>query len=76
MTAAEIVEELKNLTARERLVVIETAARLIEEDLRPPVEDADKRLAEAAAALREDYESDPELTAFTSLDGEPFTEAG
>lgn len=31
-------------------------------------------LAEAAKALLSDYETDPELTAFTSLDGEDFNE--
>jgi len=30
----------------------------------------DNQLAQAAAALLEDYQTDPELTAFTSLDGQ------
>lgn len=29
-------------------------------------------LAAAAEALRDDYQNDPELTAFTALDGEDF----
>jgi len=29
-------------------------------------------LSEAAELLRDDYENDSELTAFTALDGEPF----
>ena len=35
---------------------------------------AQARLAAAAELLREDYETDPELTAFTVLDGEDFLE--
>ena len=35
-----------------------------------------ERLRLAAEQLREDYEQDSELTAFTALDGEPFYEKG
>ena len=33
-----------------------------------------KRLEQAAIALQDDYANDPELTAFTALDEEPFYE--
>jgi hypothetical protein len=35
----------------------------------------DKQLSLAATALLADYQSDPELTAFTALDGEDFRHA-
>ncbi len=35
-----------------------------------------RRLAQAAELLRQDYLTDSELTAFTVLDGEAFHEAG
>jgi hypothetical protein len=75
MTNSEIIVQLKQLTTSERLAVIEAATRLIREDLSQPElteESQDKELALAAAALLADYQSDLELTAFTSLDGEDF----
>jgi hypothetical protein len=78
MTNSEIIEQLKQLTTAELLAVIEAATRLIREDLSQPEasENAeDKQLAQAAKALLADYQSDRELTAFTSLDGEDFRHA-
>jgi hypothetical protein len=78
MTNSEIMDQLKQLTTAERLAVIEAATRLIREDLSQPVanENAeDEQLAQAAKALLADYQSDRELTAFTSLDGEDFRHA-
>jgi hypothetical protein len=78
MTNSEIIAQLKQLTTAERLAVIEAATRLIREDLSQSEakENAqDKQLAEAAHALLADYQSDRELTAFTSLDGEEFRHA-
>lgn len=78
MTNSEIIDQLKQLTTAERLAVIEAATRLIREDLSQPETDEkgeDKQLAQAAKALLADYQSDPELTAFTSLDGEDFRHA-
>jgi hypothetical protein len=74
MTQREILEEIKRLTPTERLALIEAALRLVREDL-PPVPftmPKRKQLALAAEALRSDYLNDPDLTAFTALDGEPF----
>jgi hypothetical protein len=78
MTNNEIINQLKQLTTSERLAVIEAATRLIQEDLSQPQADEkaeNEQLAQAAKALLEDYQLDPELTAFTSLDGEDFRHA-
>ena len=78
MTNSEIIDQLKQLTTAERLAVIEAATRLIREDLSPPDDNEraeDKAMALAATALPADYQSDLELTAFTSLDGESFRHA-
>lgn len=72
MTNSEIIDQLKQLTKAERLAVIEAATQLIREDLLQPEaneRDEDKHVAQGATALLADYQSDPELTAFTSLDG-------
>ena len=78
MTNSEIIDQLKQLTTAERLAVIEAATRLIREDLSHPDANErakDKEMALAATALLADYQSDPELTAFTSLDGDNFRHA-
>ena len=78
MTNSEIINQLKQLTTAERLAVIEAATRLIREDLSLPGADEnaqESQLAQAAKALLADYQSDRELTAFTSLDGEDFRHA-
>lgn len=77
MTQTEILTEIKNLTITERLVIVETALRLIREELQraglPSVSAERKRqLAAAAEALLPDYTAGGELTAFTALDGEDF----
>ena len=73
MTNSEIIDQLKQLTTAERLAVIEAATRLIREDLSQPGANdnaEDEQLSQPARALHADYQSDRELTAFTSLDGE------
>ena len=78
MTNSEIIDQLKQLTTAERLAVIEAATQLIREDLSQPQADENaenEQLAQAAKALLEDYQLDPDLTAFTSLDGEDFRHA-
>ena len=75
MTNSEIIDHLKQLTTAERLAVIEAATRLNREDLSQPGADENvehEQLALAAAALLADYQSNGELTAFTSPDGEDF----
>ena len=78
MTNSEIIDQLKQLTTAERLAVIEAATRLLQQDLSQSEIDVsthDRQLAQAAAALLADYQSDPELVSFTSLDGEDFRHA-
>ena len=78
MTNSEIIAHLKQLTTAQRLAVIEAATRLIREDLSQPeanLNAGDEQLAQAARALLADYQSDQELTVFTSLDGEDFRHA-
>jgi len=81
MTAENLLEELKHLTPEERLRIAEVALRLVREDLsqsesRPGREERARQLAAAAEMLREDYEADAELTAFTALDGEDVRAPG
>lgn len=78
MTNSEIIDQLKQLTTAERLAVIEAATRLIREDLSQTEANGgteDEQLAQAATTLLADYQSDRDLTAFTSLDGEDFRHA-
>ncbi len=77
MSQTEIIEALKGLTAGERLAVVEAALLMLREDIEPPkpsatFEEKRRQMAAAAETLRWDYENDPELTAFTTLDGEDF----
>jgi hypothetical protein len=84
MTQAEILQELKKLTATERLTIIEATLRLIREDLQqvgqveqPLAQTERKRqLVAAAQALLPDYAAGGELTAFTALDHEEFYAEG
>ena len=77
MTQVEILEELKRFTISERLTVVETALRLIREDLQQmeqPLSRTERKrqLTAAAEALLPDYTADGELTIFTALDSEDF----
>jgi hypothetical protein len=76
MTHVEILKQLKNLPVAERLSIVESAVHQLREELEDPgaptSEANDARLARVAEALRADYSSDKELTAFTALDGDPF----
>ncbi|HEX30810.1 TPA: hypothetical protein ENG04_12095 [Candidatus Poribacteria bacterium] len=81
MTQTEILEELRKFTISERLTIIETALRLIREDLQQVEQSltrSEKRrlMATAAKALLQDYATDDELTIFTTLDGEDFYAEG
>jgi hypothetical protein len=72
----EILQELKTLPASERLKMIDTTVHKLQADLvfsqSCKEEDIDTKLARAAQSLLGDYSNDPELTAFTALDGEAF----
>ena len=81
MTQTEILKELKKLTSAERLTIAEAALTLVREDLqrkgRPFSRTQISQQMEAAArALLRDYQTDPELTAFTVLDSEDFGAKG
>jgi hypothetical protein len=74
MSSTEILEQLKHLSDTDRLVVIETATRLIRENLLARTADAkadeDRRLQTAALAVKEFYEPGGALAEWTSLDAE------
>jgi hypothetical protein len=74
VSSIELLEQLKHLTNAERLVVIETATRLIREDIsrtRPEAKgDQNRRLQQAGLAIKDLYEPGGELTEWTSLDAE------
>jgi hypothetical protein len=75
MSALEILDSLKQLTNPERLAVIETATRLIREELSDQariVREQDRQLRAAAEAVKDLYEPGGELTEWTALDGEDF----
>jgi hypothetical protein len=78
MSTAQLVEELKHLSNAERLEVIEAATRLVRQDLGPSAPGApaeqDRRMREAAGRLKDLYEPGGELTEWTALDSEDFTE--
>lgn len=77
MTQTDILKELEQFTITERLSILETAMRLIREDLQQEEqsqfrEGRKHQLVKAAEMLREDYATDRELTVFTVLDSEEF----
>ena len=76
MSAAEVMEQLKQLSNPERLEVIEAATRLVRDNLsagdREDREQQDRRMREAALKLKSFYEPGGELTEWTVLDGEEF----
>ena len=77
MTHAEILEQIKKLSPKERLEVIDAAIHLLRDELTSNVylltpQERKRLLSQAADALLHDYETDSELTSFTALDGEDF----
>ncbi len=77
MTQTEILEQIKKLSPKERLEVIDAAIHLLRDELTPKVlpltpQERKRLLSRAADALLHDYETDSELTSFTALDGEDF----
>ena len=75
MTTTEVINQLRYMTNAERLAIIESASRLVREQLEPVLDEREQHLAAAAAALLPDYLHDKELTALTALDGEDFCHA-
>lgn len=69
METKEIIDEIKKLSVKERLQIIEKTARTIQADAEK------EQMKKAADQLYDDYKNDAELTAFTDLDFEDFYEA-
>ncbi len=81
MKQTQIMEELKNLTTEQQLEVVEGALKLIKNNIKDDNivrrhSDIKRQLSEAADALLPDYTEGGELTIFTALDGEEFSETG
>ena len=74
MSTAELLAQPKDVSNADRLTVIETATRLVREDLlaQPgsPRAEQDRQLRQAAEAVRDLYEPGGELTEWTSPDSE------
>jgi vacuolar-type H+-ATPase subunit E/Vma4 len=80
MTSIQFLSEIRKLPAAERLQVVETILQEIRKDLQQLTDKRDTRALQqqmraAAEVLLQDYLNDPELTVFTSLDGEEVHEA-
>jgi len=73
---ATILEDFRKLSPLERLDVVEAVIQMMgadwQRDSRQQQAMRQQRLATAAAALRDDYETDAELTVFAVLDGDDF----
>jgi hypothetical protein len=76
MTRTDILEELNKLPPDEQLDVVESALHRLREQLQSgkPVGAVEwrERLSIAADALKTEYETDGDLTAFTTLDADDF----
>jgi hypothetical protein len=76
MTRTDILDELNKLPADEQLSIVETALRQLREQFRAGRLDAAserrERLSVAADTLKNAYETDSELTAFTTLDRDDY----
>jgi hypothetical protein len=75
MTRSDIFREIRALSLAEQFEVLESLARLLRQQCpaKPQGGAARSQLALAAEALcADDYQADPERTAFTALDCEEF----
>lgn len=68
MTTAAIIQEISLLPWQEKLLVMEKTIEALRHSPKMTVE-------QVADELYQDYRTDPELTAFTSLDQSDFYEA-
>lgn len=64
---------LEKLAHEQALSVSEVVREMIDARLRL---DRERQLKDAAEKLRKDYLSDPELTAFSAIEGDAFHEQG
>lgn len=69
MNTSELLKEIRKLPIRERILIAEKTIKSIRE-----LEES-QALSIAAEALRSEYTSNKELTAFTNIDFEDFYEA-
>lgn len=77
MSKLEVLEALKSMTAEERLEVIETASKLIREEIATNSQIYSHKklsLAEAAEKMRPFYEQGSEFVAFADQEIEDFYE--
>ncbi len=75
MTQAQILTAFEQLPTSQQLDLLQAALDVLRKGVAretPATSGAELSLADAARLLRADYESDPELTCFTALDGEPI----
>jgi hypothetical protein len=79
MSTPELLEQLKYLSNPERLAVIETATRLLREDLTAQAAavrvEQDRRMQQAALAVKDLYEPGGELAEWTTLDAEDILDS-
>lgn len=66
METREIINAIKKLPVRKRILIIEQTLKTIREN------ETDKQMEKAATTLLRDYEHNRELTEFTVLDYEAF----
>jgi len=69
MSTQEILSEINRLPLQDRLLIIEKTLEVIRAN------ELDQQLSVATDAMKTEYRSNKELTAFTSLDLEDFYEA-
>ena len=69
MSTQEILSEINRLPLQDRLFIIEKTLEVIRAN------ELDQQLSVATDAMKTEYRSNKELTAFTSLDLEDFYEA-
>lgn len=76
MKKTEVLKALKQMTTEDRLEIIETATKLIREELAPQHRLGVEQLSDSTAAevMRPFYEPGSELATFTDLDNEDFYE--
>ena len=74
MIRTDIVREIQALPFQEQFEMLEYLARSLRQQSQAKAasDTSSGSLMAAAEALRSDYQTDPELTVFTALDGEKF----
>ena len=68
METEQIINEIKRLPVKKRMLVVEKTIKSIRES------ELEKKMTTAVDALIQDYKNDRELTAFTAIDSDDFHE--